>query len=147
MKVLAESPQCLVASPRLLQGRTLPLLPADLSSLPSMAWGPPRSIYDWHLEGPDGAKAKISHHPRLVTEDMVTLRLAALQGVGVVLMPRMVVRRDLSDGALVDVLSGWAPPTGIIHAVFPSRRGLLPSVRTLLDFIAAEYAALDRAAT
>src|SRR5688572_12568615 len=50
MKVLAESPQCLVASPRLLQGRTLPLLPADLSSLPSMAWGPPRSIYDWHLE-------------------------------------------------------------------------------------------------
>lgn len=147
MKVFAQSPQCLVASPLLLQGRTLPLLPADLSNLPSMAWGPPHASYDWYLEGPDGAKAKIAHHPRLITEDMVALRLAALQGVGVVQIPRMVVRRDLNDGALVDVLSGWVPPTGIIHAVFPSQRGLLPSVRALLDFIAAEYAALNRAAT
>ena len=34
----------------------------------------------------------------------------------------------------------------IIHAVFPSRRGLLPSVRALLDFLAIEYAAISRAA-
>src|SRR3546814_13825160 len=34
----------------------------------------------------------------------------------------------------------WRPPAGIIHAVFPSRRGLLPSVRALLDFFAHECA-------
>jgi len=90
---------------------------------------------------------QIAHRPRLVTEDMVTLRFAALRGVDVVQMPRMVVRRDLSDGSLIDVLSGWAPRTGIIHALFPSRRGLLPSVRALLDFIAAEYSALEKAET
>ncbi|EGX6986619.1 LysR family transcriptional regulator, partial [Escherichia coli] len=28
----------------------------------------------------------------------------------------------------------------IIHAVFPSRRGLLPSVRALVDFLTEEYA-------
>ena len=28
---------------------------------------------------------------------------------------------------------------GIVHAVFPSRRGLLPSVRGFIDFLAAEY--------
>ena len=33
----------------------------------------------------------------------------------------------------------------IVHAVFPSRRGLLPSVRGLLDHLAAEYAALETA--
>ena len=33
------------------------------------------------------------------------------------------------------------PRAGIIHAVFPSRRGLLPSVRALLDFLARECAA------
>jgi hypothetical protein len=37
---------------------------------------------------------------------MVTLRFAALRGVDVVQMPRMVVRRDLSDGSLIEVLSG-----------------------------------------
>ena len=79
-----------------------------------------------------------------MTEDMVALRLAALRGVGVVRLPTIVVKADLLEGRLVDVLPGWAPQPGIIHAVFPSRRGLLPSVRTLLDFLGTEYAALSR---
>ncbi|KSV70466.1 hypothetical protein N183_29025 [Sinorhizobium sp. Sb3] len=56
----------------------------------------------------------------------------------------MVIQQDLKDGTLVDVLPDWAPRAGIIHAVFPSRRGLLPSVRALLDFLAARYAELAR---
>lgn len=145
VKVLAKSTQRLVASPAVLEGLSHPIVPADLSTLPSLAWGPPHQEYEWCLEGPKGATARIPHRPRFISEDMVTLRLAALRGVGVVQMPTMVVRKDLSDGALVDVLPEWAPRTGIIHAVFPSRRGLLPSVRALLDFLAAEYAALSRA--
>jgi DNA-binding transcriptional LysR family regulator len=39
-------------------------------------------------------------------------------------------------------MPGWTPRSGIVHAVFPSRRGLLPSVRSFIDFLAAEYAAL-----
>ncbi|MDZ7829741.1 MAG: hypothetical protein U5K33_09745 [Halofilum sp. (in: g-proteobacteria)] len=40
------------------------------------------------------------------------------------------------------MLPDWAPPREIVHAVFASRRGLLPSVRTLVDFLAARFAAL-----
>jgi DNA-binding transcriptional LysR family regulator len=145
MRVLAESTQRLVASPAVLAGLAYPLVPADLSALPSLAWGPLHQDHQWRLAGPNGATARIRHRPRFITEDMVTLRLAALRGVGVVQMPTMVVRRDLAVGALVDVLPDWAPQTGIVHAVFPSRRGLLPSVRALLDFLATEYAALSRA--
>ena len=75
---------------------------------------------------------------------MVALRHAALQGVGVVQMPTMVVIDDIRAGRLVEVLPEWRPRAGIIQAVFPSRRGLLPSVRALLDFLASEYARLDR---
>jgi DNA-binding transcriptional LysR family regulator len=145
MKVLAESPQRLVASPALVEGFRRPLLPADLGALPSMTWGSPNDTHEWRLGGPDGATATIHHEPRFITEDMVALRLAALRGVGVVQMPTMVVGQDLREGILVDVLPNWVPRTGIIHAVFPSRRGLLPSVRALLDFMAAEYADLSRA--
>jgi DNA-binding transcriptional LysR family regulator len=145
MRVLAESTQRLVAHPRVLEGRSLPIVPADLGALPSLSWGSSHQNHAWSLVGPNGATARVPHRPRFVSEDMVTLRLAALRGVGVVQMPTMVVRRDLSEGALVDVLpAGWAPPTGIIHAVFPSRRGLLPSVRSLLDFLANAYTALGR---
>jgi len=48
----------------------------------------------------------------------------------------MVVDRDLAAGRLIDILPQWAPRSGIVHAVFPSRRGLLPSVRSLIDYLA-----------
>ncbi|RDL48271.1 HTH-type transcriptional regulator DmlR [Ensifer sp. M14] len=144
IKRLTESAQRLVASPRLLGPDARPLTPADLAALPSLAWNSNRQEHDWCLDGPDGANAIVRHNPRLVTEDMVALRLAALKGVGVTQLPTMVVRQDLKDGTLVDVLPQWAPRAGIIHAAFPSRRGLLPSVRALLDFLANEYAELAR---
>jgi len=39
-------------------------------------------------------------------------------------------------------LDDWAPRREIIHAVFPSRRGLLPSVRLLIDYLAQRFDAL-----
>jgi DNA-binding transcriptional LysR family regulator len=143
-KMLAQSTQRLVASPHILEALTRPIVPADLSTLPSLSWGFPHQDHEWCLDGPNDATARIPHRPRFITEDMVALRLAALQGIGVVQMPAMVVRQDLAEGALVNVLPEWAPRAGIVHGVFPSRRGLLPSVRALLDFLAAEYAKLAR---
>jgi DNA-binding transcriptional LysR family regulator len=55
------------------------------------------------------------------------------------------VRDDLAAGRLVEMLPGWAPKCGIVHAIFPSRRGLLPSVRTLIDFLAEEFSQSDMA--
>lgn len=40
----------------------------------------------------------------------------------------------LREQTLVPALPGWAPPPGIVGAVFPSRRGLIPAVRRFLDF-------------
>lgn len=147
MRVLADSTQRLVASPVLLHALQRPLVPADLAGLPSLGWGPPHQRHEWCLDGPDGATAQIPYRPRLITEDMVALRFAALRGIGVAQFPTMMVSGDLRGGTLVDVLPDWAPRAGIVHAVFSSRRGLLPSVRALLDFLAAEFAALTRAET
>ena len=64
------------------------------------------------------------------------------QGVGVVKLPSMVADAYVASGRLVNATPGWSPPSGIVHAVFPTRRGLLPSVRGLIDHLAAQYAAL-----
>lgn len=142
MRTLSESPQCMVASPELVQGMALPLVPADLAALPSLDLAPAQSKHVWELVGADGASVRVTHHPRLVTDDMAQLLAAAIAGVGVVKLPSMVADDHIASGALVNVTPGWKPPGGIVHAVFPSRRGLLPSVRGLIDFLAAEYAAL-----
>ena len=145
IRKLAESRQRLVASPSMLKGFSRPLIPADLALLPSLAWEPQKQEHEWRLEGADGATSVVRHRPRFVTEDMVALRLAVLKGVGVCQFPTFVVAEDLRAGRLIDVLPGWSPRSGIIHAAFPSRRGLLPSVRVLLDRLAAEYAGLSKA--
>lgn len=142
VKRLAESPQCLVASPRLLSARQPTA--GDIGTWPSLAWEPSRQIHEWRLHGPDEAIAVIRHQPRLVTEDMATLRLAAIAGIGICQFPAFMIAGDIKSGHLIDALPGWSPRAGIIHAVFPSRRGVLPSVRALLDFLAEEYSHPER---
>ncbi|MCO5399068.1 LysR substrate-binding domain-containing protein [Ralstonia soli] len=135
MRVFSESRQRLVACPALLDGRELPTHPADLAGMPSLDWGPPRD-HIWNLVGPEGMQAQVRHQPRYITDDMTALRRAALHGVGIVQLPCMVAEEDLRNGTLIDILPGWVPKGGVIHAVFPSRRGLLPKVRLLIDYLA-----------
>jgi DNA-binding transcriptional LysR family regulator len=139
MRRLDESNQRLVASPALI--RTPLSSPSDLSGFPSLDAGPAHRDHRWQLNHKDGQTALIPHRPRLVTDDVAALREATLAGVGVALLPTMMIWEDTRAGRLVDLLPQWQPRSGIVHAVFPSRRGLLPSVRALLDFLARECAA------
>ncbi|MNY07328.1 transcriptional regulator [compost metagenome] len=144
MKVLARSPQVLVANPVFVQRYPLLMVPADLVDLPSIHWGAPQPHYHWHLNDPNGATAQISHVPRLVSDDMAVLKSAVSRGVGIASMPLAVVREEISDGRLLTLIPQWRPDEGVITAVFPSRRGLLPSVRALIDFLANSFERQER---
>ncbi|TNE74253.1 MAG: LysR family transcriptional regulator [Gammaproteobacteria bacterium] len=143
MKVLSKSPQCLMASADFFDYHEKPETPSELANLPSLDFEDPHGKHAWCLDGPDGATAQVHHTPRLVTDDVFTLREAALAGLGIVRMPLIVGGRDLTEGRLVNVLPGWQPRGGILHAVFPSRRGLLPAVRALLDYLAESMNDVD----
>jgi DNA-binding transcriptional LysR family regulator len=73
--------------------------------------------------------------PRLCTDDLFTLRHAALQGIGAVLIPHLAVANDLEGGTLVRLLPSLKAHVGVMHAIFPSRRGMIPAVRALLDLL------------
>ena len=143
LRVLADRGQCLVASPALLATAGTPRTPTDLAQLPSMDMGVPHNEHVWNLLGPEGAQAAVRHQPRLVTRGMLALRTAAVAGVGVVQLPAMMVGEQIERGELAQVLPGWAPRREIVHAVFASRRGLLPAVRALIDFLGDRFQALD----
>ena len=142
LRILAQRGQALVASPELLTRRGLPQSPTELASWPSLALGAPQQEHAWTLFGPAGAQAIVSHAPRLITRDMIALRAAAEAGVGIVQLPTMMVRAELAQGTLVRVLPGWSPQREIVHAVYPSRRGLLSSVRALIDDLVRRFKAL-----
>ena len=138
MKVLGESASVIVAGPALLGSQDRPQSPSDLTRFESLGMILTGGEHAWRLTGPDGTVQEVPHQPRLTTDDMETLRQAALEGVGIVQLPDFIVAQDIGAGRLEVLLPDWSAARGITHAVFPSRRGLLPAVRHFLDFLAAE---------
>jgi len=117
----------------------LPTSAGDLSRLPSLAMARASSSHTWTFRDSTGDTVTVRHKPRLVTDDMHTLIQAAVDGVGVALLPRSMVLVELAAGLLEQVLPDVKLPEGVIHAVFPSRRGQVPAVRGLLDALVAGF--------
>ncbi|MEQ1570721.1 MAG: LysR family transcriptional regulator [Myxococcota bacterium] len=127
---LGESATLAVAAPGWLAAHGTPtsaddlvrhvLLSPRIEGLPTSTW-PRRS-------GPPVVVA-----PRLVSNDLGTLRGAALAGMGVGLFPVHVVMEDLAAGTLTPVLADEIGGRLPIWALFtPERRGS-PVIRALLD--------------
>ncbi|MGH6625734.1 MAG: LysR family transcriptional regulator [Burkholderiaceae bacterium] len=125
----------LVASPQQLQRQGRPAHPDDLARLDTVAMSAADGRTTWKLVGPDAAAHAFQHQPRYVADDLLTLKFAVLGGAGACVLPDYMCREELLDGRLVLVLPGWAPLPGVVHAVFPSRRGMVPAVRHFLDFL------------
>lgn len=110
--------------------------PDDLARLDTVAMSVGDGRTSTTLIGPDGRTHETAHAPRFVADDLLTLKCAILQGIGAGMLPDYMCRSELKTGELVEVLPGWGPPPGIVHAMYPPRRALVPAVRALIDFMA-----------
>ncbi len=142
MRSFREMCELLVASRGYLDRATRPERPEQLAQLDTLGFAPEAERQAWDLIGPRGESARIDHAPRLVCHDFVVLRAAALEGLGIALLPESVARADLDSGKLERVLPAWNVPQGVCHIVFPSRRGMLPAVRAFIDFLAERLPAV-----
>jgi DNA-binding transcriptional LysR family regulator len=135
VKNLGASTGRLLASPELLRRQGVPETPEDLHKLDTvaMSWTDGRAA--WTLLGPQGREFVLQHQPRYVADDLLTLKLAMLAGTGMSFLPDSLSAAEQQAQLLVPVLPGWALRAGVAHAVFPSRRGQVPAVRSFLDFL------------
>ncbi|OYY84335.1 MAG: LysR family transcriptional regulator, partial [Acidovorax sp. 28-64-14] len=118
VKQLGAACSLLLASPEQLRRQGTPAGPADLGRLDTVAMASHDGQSTWILVGPEGQEVVFNHQPRYVADDLQSLAHAELQA-----------------RLLVPVLPGWTLRPGRVHAVFPSRRGQVPSVRSFLDFL------------
>jgi DNA-binding transcriptional LysR family regulator len=136
MRAFGRANQLLVASPAYLARAGAPASPQELRERETLDYGGELDPGPWQLVGAHGESMRAEHTPRVLCHDFIVLREAALAGLGIAQLPESVVREDLRSGALTRVLPDWSSPEGIVHVVFPSRRGLLPAVRVFIDFLA-----------
>ena len=135
VKQLGATAGHLLASPGQLRRQGTPARPEDLASLDTVAMSQADGLSAWELVGPEGEEFVFEHSPRYVADDLQTLKLAVLAGTGISFLPESLSMAELQARLLVPVLPGWAPKPGMAHAVFPSRRGQVPAVRSFLDFL------------
>jgi DNA-binding transcriptional LysR family regulator len=136
VKQIGVSRRILVASPSLLATTNAPMSPADIANFPVL-YQEEQSSGTWDLTAENGDINSVPVEPRLASGSFDILLAAARQGAGIALLPAASCQEALATGALVRVLPEWSGTDGILHLVFASRRGMLPSVRAVIDFAAA----------
>ena len=99
------------------------------------------SMVDEHLDqhlilhDQQNHQKKVKVNPTVMGSDLMMLAKLVSQNCGIALLPDSVVGEYVATGRLVHVLPDWKAPHGIFHAVYPSRRGLLPAVRVFIDYL------------
>ena len=133
---LGQSSSFLVASPSLLAERGLPQRPSDLASWPALVMSRPDGRGEWTMHDEVGQLYTVQlAAPRLMTDNLVVLAQAAIDGCGVAALPVLVCQQALADGRLRRLLPNFSMPGGILHLAFTGRRHLVPAVRVFVDFL------------
>ncbi|CAB1221367.1 LysR family transcriptional regulator [Acinetobacter bouvetii] len=113
----------------------------DLKQPEDLSYHQILSMADEHLDqhiivhDDKNQQKKIKVNPIVMGSDLMMLAQLARQNCGIVLLPDTIVQDYIESGELVRVLPNWKAPHGIFHAVYPSRRGLLPAVRVFIDYL------------
>ncbi|KZV15190.1 HTH-type transcriptional regulator ptxR [Dorcoceras hygrometricum] len=125
-----------VASPALLDALGRPGHPDELARLPALSMQEHEGPQTWELIDAAGERVGVEVNARLICGDFAVLLEAARRGIGVTLLPEFVCAPAVTRGELEVLLPEWSAPEGTMHFIYPSRRGMLPGVRALVDFLA-----------
>ncbi len=129
---LGELDYGLFASRAYLARRGSPRTPNQLKDHELLRFSGGRHTQAWVLRR-DDHEERVEALGRLRVNNSFAVRDAAARGLGIALLPRVVVGESAGRARLVPVLPDWQPPSVPVHAVFPGTRYLTPKVRAFID--------------
>jgi DNA-binding transcriptional LysR family regulator len=127
----------LYAAPSYLTRRPPPRRFSELALHDTVVFKSATGILPWRLSGPRGVE-HVEVTGRVVADDLATVRLLTLGGLGIALMPDAAVWTDLERGALTRVLPGYALRGAALHLVSVPLRHVPTRVKLLRDFLLRE---------
>ncbi|MCK5934333.1 MAG: LysR family transcriptional regulator [Fulvimarina manganoxydans] len=134
---LASLDFSIVASPDLLKRLGRPTHPSQVANYPAIIDSNSRLFSAWMFRDPEtGQSMPVNVSGQFTVNSPMTVRAAALAGLGVALSPTFVVRKEIENGSLVPILEDFMSSEAGIYAVFPHRRHLPARVRLFVDFMA-----------
>lgn len=117
---LGEVERLIVASPDLVASERIKA-PQDLADLPCVALEPYEGG-NIELTNRHGKRQRIAPAVRMSTNNIFALHRAALQGVGIAVLPKWFIHEDLRGGRLIDLLPHWRAATLQLNVAYQSTR-------------------------
>ncbi|RFP15827.1 MULTISPECIES: LysR family transcriptional regulator [unclassified Duganella] len=141
---LAPYRLAICASPAYLAARGVPLHPPDLAAhdcLPytysaRSEWRSAQAA--WRMTGPEG-ELSVPISGRVQIDSAQALRQAALAGMGIVMLPEIMVARDMEGGQLVRVLPAYAAPVRPLNLIYLRDRRMSLKLRSFVDFVVERF--------
>lgn len=142
IKPLVKNKRILVASPEYLLRCDMITCPDEIMRLQTIS-SPVDSFEHsakWHLVDTEGSAITIRHNPALICKNSQVQLEAAINGIGVALLPSSITANAIKDGRLVQLLDGWSTLEQMVYVLFPTRKHLVPAVRVFIDFLTDNFA-------
>jgi DNA-binding transcriptional LysR family regulator len=132
---LGSSQRVVCGAPQYFAKRGFPKTPEDLRKHNCLVNSslPPRDQWQFSVPGGETTLIKVTGSMQANVAD--ALRMAALNGLGLVLLPTYMVGQDIRKNRLQAVLTDYVPAALEVHAVYPHRKHLSAKVRTFVDFL------------
>jgi DNA-binding transcriptional LysR family regulator len=136
---LGSSQRIVCGSPQYFKKHGIPKTPDDLRKHNCLTNSslPPRDQWQFSIPGGETTVVKVTGNMEANVAD--ALRMAAINGLGLVLLPTYMVGQDIRKGRLTPVLTDYVPAPLEIHAVYPHRKHLSAKVRTFVDFLSERF--------
>lgn len=93
---------------------------------------------EWRMTGPEGP-AKVRVAGRIKVDSAQALRRAALSGMGVVMLPEVLLADEVGAGRLVQLLPGYELPSRPMHVIYLPDRRMSPKLRSFIDFVLERF--------
>jgi len=131
---------CVCASPEYLAEFGTPKVPEDLMNHYCLDFSNWQSQGGWRLMRKQ-LRSSTSQAPKLESNNVQVLHTAALKGIGIIMMPKELLRADIASGRLVELMQDFLPASRPIHVVYPRERQLAPKLTSFVDFLLKELRA------
>jgi len=122
------------AAPEYFERKGVPQSYAELPRFDLLATGTVDRRHRWTLHR-DDQNVTVEFTPKLICNDLLLLRQAAVSGLGIADLPAFLCKHDLAKGQLIEVLPGWKTSDVSFFALFADPKAVPVRVRTLIDFL------------
>jgi DNA-binding transcriptional LysR family regulator len=135
---LAAAPIQVFCSPNYVENHGQPHTPNELNAHNVVAYTRNKGAQEWRYQGPNGKEGVVQLSSNFKTDYADMMIEAAKQSIGIIICPAIFIKKELEEGALIQILEDYrSAPERNLYAVYPTRKYTSTRLKLFIETIKA----------